>query len=220
MGEAGSITALAFNCSSIESATRNFTIYLMPTTQTSTNSSFLPFVNAQQVYTGNVNLTLGWNTITFATPYEYDGVSNIAVLVDDNTGSWSCSNYYLVSSISGTSSCVYGDGTNPSPTSPSSSSYEYPNSRMNAKFTIERETLVCDNDPDQCVAPNVFMQNGRATDFSIDWAAGNLETAWQVYLTNTNDEPTETTTPTDDALTQEYSFEGLQPNTTYYAYVK
>lgn len=228
LGEAGSITAIAFNCNSLASTSspnvnRNLTIYLMPTTQTSTNSSFLPFVNAQQVYSGMLNTVTGWNTITFNTPYEYDGVSNVAVLIDDNTGAFSCSNYYYVSTITGTSSSAFSDSYNPVPSSMSSysGSMTYPNSRMNAKFTIERATpSECNNDLTQCVAPNAYLEGGRETDFTMAWAAGNAETEWEVYLTHNTTAPTDETSATDYANMESFNFTNLQPSTTYYAYVR
>lgn len=222
LGEAGTINSVSFDCASNGGVTRNLTVYLMPTTQTSTGYGWLPYVDAQQVYSGDVTINTGWNTITFTTPYEYDGTNNLVLLIDDNTGDWE-STYpsFNCSTISGTSSCVYSDDTNPSPTSPSSTSYQYPNYRMNTKFTIERATpSECNNDLTQCVAPNAYLEDGRETDFTMAWAAGNAETEWEVYLTDNTTAPTDETSATDYANMESFNFTNLQPSTTYYAYVR
>lgn len=68
--------------------TRNYTVYLTHTDQSSLSSySWQPVTEADCVFSGEVTFTSRqWNTIYFDKPFEYDGVSNIVVTVDDNTG--------------------------------------------------------------------------------------------------------------------------------------
>ena len=68
--------------------TRNLTVYLTHTDQSSLSSySWQPVTEADCVFSGEVTFTSRqWNTIYFDKPFEYDGVSNIVVTVDDNTG--------------------------------------------------------------------------------------------------------------------------------------
>ncbi|MCQ2284218.1 MAG: fibronectin type III domain-containing protein [Bacteroidales bacterium] len=232
LGEAGTIMDLSFNCATVyagNSAVRTLDVYLMPTTETSTNNGWLPFADAQLVYSGSYPLSQGWNKIEFSEPYDYDGTTNVAVLVFDHSGNWDSSNQYYYSTISGTSSVFFNDyddiSTNPygfNGSTYENSSYHYYNYRMNAKFGILRGPAPeCDNDPDQCVAPNPYLSDNSELAFTMEWAAGGYaETGYEVYLATTRTAPDETTTPTGNTTTPVYTFDNLDPHTTYYAYVR
>ena len=115
VGDAGTITKIAFYVSS-NAATRNIDIYMRPTTKTSfsSNTDWESMGDIYKVYSGSHTFSTGWNTITLATPFEYDGVKNINLCVVDNTGSCvsSSSNAmkcYTYSSSSNRSMYVYND---------------------------------------------------------------------------------------------------------------
>jgi gliding motility-associated-like protein len=77
----GYLTSLAFNVTALSGAVNypNFTIRVKCTAATFAPSPF-DNVNLNQVYTvPNHNVTLGWNTHTFQTPFYWDGVSNLLV---------------------------------------------------------------------------------------------------------------------------------------------
>ena len=74
-----------------QARTRNFTIYLVNTDKTAFDSTtdWITVTEADQMFNGSVNMAAkSWNTIYFGTPFIYDGTSNVALIVDDNT----CSN--------------------------------------------------------------------------------------------------------------------------------
>ena len=113
IGTAGTINSIAFYNGGSEK-TPNFKIYMVNTTQSdfATTTSWLPVTANDLVYTGNVTLTAGaWTTITLDAPFEYDGTSNLGLIVDENM-SWSSGVACRV--FDGASNCsmyVYSDGT-------------------------------------------------------------------------------------------------------------
>ena len=125
VGEAGTITAIAFEVSNSKSATRNIDIYLSHTSTNSfsNNSSWIVQSTSYCVFSGDVEfLASGWTTITLDTPFEYDGVSNLLLTVDDNTGSCvssssDASSFYVYSADANTALYKYLDGTNFDPAS-------------------------------------------------------------------------------------------------------
>ncbi len=78
----GKISSIAFNVSSISGTTTypNFTIKMKCTSVASLSSGTFDNAGLTQVYfSPSVNITTGWNTYTFPTAYEWDGVSNIII---------------------------------------------------------------------------------------------------------------------------------------------
>ena len=68
-----------------------------------------------KVYSGTVSLiSKGWTTITFDTPYRYDGSSNLLITVCDNTGSYTSSNQsFKTDATSNYTTLYYYDDNNP-----------------------------------------------------------------------------------------------------------
>ncbi len=123
IGMSGIINSVAYYNAG-ETRTRTYDIYLVHTDKTvfDDNTDWITVSEADRVYSGSVTMTKGyWTTITFDTPFVYDGTSNLAVIVDDNTGSWtspvmSC----RVFNADGYQAIhVYGDNTNYDPNDPS-----------------------------------------------------------------------------------------------------
>ena len=121
IGNAGTITAIAFKVSNSKTATRSLDVYLK-TTSASTLSSWTNCSSSDKVFSGSVDfLASDWTTITLDTPFEYDGESNLLVCVDDNTGSYiqgsSNNPQFYVYSTSNRTLRYYNDYTNPDPSS-------------------------------------------------------------------------------------------------------
>lgn len=101
--------------------TRNITLYMVNTNQ----SAFLGATNwivpteADQVFSGSVTLTAGLTTIYFNSPFVYDGTSNVALIVDDNTGTYSRGMYCRTSDAPNRTLYIYSDDTNYNPFAPS-----------------------------------------------------------------------------------------------------
>lgn len=84
----GIITSIAFYATNA-TQTRDYTIYLLPTTLSNLSSGWISVPNdCVPVFEGNVTMTKNqWTIIPFTNPVEYDGENNLCLVVDDNTGS-------------------------------------------------------------------------------------------------------------------------------------
>ncbi|MFA6057990.1 MAG: T9SS type A sorting domain-containing protein [Taibaiella sp.] len=104
-------------------ASNGWTIY-MGSTATSTfasNTSWVPLASMSQVFTGTVTFPApgNWVELVLATPFVWDGTSNIVVAVDENVASWNCTLYWNSTVTTGAQTIYYyNDYTNPDPASP------------------------------------------------------------------------------------------------------
>ena len=132
IGTAGTINSIAFFNEGSEK-TRTYDIYLKHTTKSSFSSKtdWITVAAADKVFSGNVTLTVGdWTFIVFSTPFEYDGSSNLVVVVDDNSGVYTSQPHMACSAFNTSSSqaiYVYSDDTNYNPLVPPTASSSYNN---------------------------------------------------------------------------------------------
>jgi len=93
IGTAGTITAISFYNGGAEK-TRNFDVYLVLTDKEAFTSKkdWITVSSGDKVFSGEVTMVAdGWTKFTLNTPFAYDGTSNLAVIIDDNTGESSTS---------------------------------------------------------------------------------------------------------------------------------
>ena len=85
------------------SVSRNLEIYLTNTTTSSLYVGFVPYDNTTfvQVFNDFKLFTIGWCHIDFATPFTYDGTSNLLITVRDGTGTWNGSQNFRVHNVTG-----------------------------------------------------------------------------------------------------------------------
>ena len=136
VGDAGTITKVAFKVANSKSTTRNIDIYLSHTSKSSftassgwstSSSDWVAQSTSYRVFSGSVTFNAsGWTTITLTTPFEYNGTSNLLLTVDDNTGTYVSSTsdsptFYVYSTSDYTSLYKYNDDTNYNPASMSTS---------------------------------------------------------------------------------------------------
>ena len=123
VGSAGTITAVAFKVSNSKTATRDIDVYLSHTTKNTflSTSDWITQSTSNRVFSGNVAFnSSGWTTITFTTPFNYDGSSNLLLTVDDNTGSSvNSAPSFFVYSANSRALYKYNKNTNYAPSSPS-----------------------------------------------------------------------------------------------------
>lgn len=109
--------------------TKNVDIYLGHTQKDvfASNSDWVPLSNLTLVYSGTINFNnLGenyWYKIPLTTQFQYNGMDNLVVVFDDNTGSWTGNGYFYTHQTTGYSSMyLYASGTNYNPASPNNGS--------------------------------------------------------------------------------------------------
>jgi hypothetical protein len=132
IGTAGTINSIAFFNEGSEK-TRTYDIYLKHTTKSSfsSNTDWITVAATDKVFSGSVTMTVGaWTFINFSTPFEYDGSSNLVVVVDDNSGVYSNQPHMACSAFNTSSNqaiYVYSDHTNYNPLVPPTASSSYNN---------------------------------------------------------------------------------------------
>ena len=89
-GYSNTLSSISFYNAGSEQA-RNLDLYLVHTNQSefTTNKDFINFTAADKVFSGKVTFKQGeWTAIRFDKYFDYNGIDNLAVIVDDNTGTW------------------------------------------------------------------------------------------------------------------------------------
>ena len=200
------ITSAAFEATTILSSARHISIYLMHTTAAS--SDWLTPTSAQLVYNGTANLVVGWNTFNFSAPFQYNGTDNLAMIIIDSTGSYSCSNSYKCHTASATlSHYQYQDSAPYSITSlPSSGSSGTTSNRANVIFGGDCDSVTT------CIAPNVVITDYTDEEITIAWVPGDQESSWELEY-KTADTADWTSVGTVTATT--YTFTSLASGTDY-----
>ena len=111
IGRAGIITSISFYYTGNET-TRSLDVYLSPTTL----DNFAGYIaenwqtvsSSNMVFSGSVTFVPNdWTTITFSTPYVYNGTSNLLVTVNDNTGSCIMNNQNFLCTSTTNYTCLY-----------------------------------------------------------------------------------------------------------------
>src|SRR5690554_4948455 len=126
----GDITSISFYYTSGGYANSlDWDIYLGHSDQTSFDSTtdWIPFTALEQVFSGIVTYPAegNWMTITFDTPFSYDGADNLVVAVHEYTPGYTCSaNFGKTADVTGSNrGIIYSsDTTNPDPSAPPTAS--------------------------------------------------------------------------------------------------
>ncbi len=127
IGAAGTINWIAFYNEGTEK-TRTYDLYLKATEKTSfsSNADWITVATSDKVFSGSVTMASGsWTIINFTTPYEYDGTSNLVLVVDDNSGAYTSSPHMTCSVFNADGNqaiYIYNDNTNFDPMSPPAAS--------------------------------------------------------------------------------------------------
>ena len=209
MGGAHTLDSIAFDYAYSTPSTEktSVTIYLGHTTQStfSSTSNYIPATGLQQVYTGNLNCTQGWNTFVFSTPFQYNGTDNLVLVVDDNSGDYNGFGYYFHVHDAGAPRALYfyDDDINPDLSDPT---FDEPSSgttssRSNVKFFIP-----CDNTL-TCVAPNPYITEATDNSVTVAWAPGSNETSWELEYT------TDSVWVSEGTVSNPHTISGLSDNT-------
>jgi len=128
------------------SSSNNWTIYMGNTTTAAfaSTTSWVPLTALTQVYTNSAitfPATGNWVEFTLASPFIWDGTSNIVVAVDENAPSWDCTMDWN-STTQSTNKVIYyyNDNTNPNPASPPTA-----NSTTSTRANIQFDFMVPPN---------------------------------------------------------------------------
>ena len=171
LGGAGLITSIAFYNAGSEK-TRTYDFYMKATTKSSFSSTtdWIAVSADDKVFSGSVTMVANdWTVITFSTPFAYDGTSNVVLVADDNSGTYSNSPHMScrVFSASNQALYVYSDGTDYNPMSPPTSYSGY--GQNYAVLSLKNQLVVMKSGFDGCV--NATPTNVEVADITHSTAA-------------------------------------------------
>ncbi len=175
IGVAGTINSIAFYNEGGE-RTRTYDLYLAMTEKSSfsDNIDWIPMTASNKVFSGSVTMTANaWTFIVFDTPFEYDGTSNLVVVIDDNSGRYD-STPYMACSVYSTSSdqaiYSYSSYTNYDPLSPPTTSGSTSwNPNANAVLSVKNHILLGVETSTPQVQQTILLSSGW------NWFSTNLE---------------------------------------------
>lgn len=211
LGEAGNILSIDFYSTATE-CTRNLDIYMVSTDKTDLNN-YISVNTVDLVFSGEVTfLQDAWTTITLDTPFEYDGQSNLVIVVDDNTGSYQSRPSFRVFSTQDYQALyARSDNTNYEPTGSSSYSPYDSHSKEKNQIRVAKGALPAVLKPTRLsvidIAPTTASLGwtSAAQSFNVRWGTDANLTEW-VSTASTSD--------------KQFTLTGLEPETTYYVQVQ
>ena len=222
----GSITSIQWYFTGTGALTnsQNLTIYLGQTTKTSFDSDldYIAVGEMTSVYTGGIvtDGTAGWKTITFTTPFAYDGISNLVVAVDENMANYdgSADDFRNTNVGSNRSIYVFDDTMNADPANPTVDSSGFPQRGM-VQFI---PNIIFGGIQQACANPtDITATLATTTQATIGWTAVAGQTDWEVYVVEQSmPAPTSSTVGSPATGTATFIKTGLLSNTGYNAYVR
>ncbi|MDR2979518.1 MAG: fibronectin type III domain-containing protein [Bacteroidales bacterium] len=187
----------------------NVDIYIGHTTKTSfSDDSDWDTASLTLVYSGNLNCSQGWNDFAFTTPFLYNGIDNVLLVVDDNSADYDGLNYvFATHSTTGNKTLVaYSDGTNPVyGVYPPGGDYDVMPNRVNTKWIAECGEEVI------CYPPGLYVLNVTSASADIYWALAGGIAGYEIEYRSMLENDWTEITPTDD----NYHLDGLNGNTQY-----
>ena len=175
------ILSIDFYCSS-KNSTRELDIYMVNTTKNSFENSadWVSVTAADLVFSGEVTFReKAWKTIELDKPFAYNGQSNVVLVIDDNTSTYSSSfsNFYV---FDAPAQAIYGcnDYINYAPTT---SLNNYTGNVMNVKNQIR---LLMGKTSSFLKPSNLKISSVTHNSASLSWTENGNATAWQICLNN------------------------------------
>lgn len=220
----GDITGLQWYYSGTSLLTNNqeLTIYLGHTTKTvfdgTQSTSWEPVSNLTAVYTGGIPVTgPGWVSITFDTPFTYNGTDNLIIAVDENMSGYNSSSddFYNTSVIGNRSINYRSDSVNPDPSTP-------PTASLVASYVAN---VVLEGITESCPLPtDVTVINITESTADLSWTENGTSFDWEYVI-----QPVGTGAPTGSGLSVDLNpwlvadgngITGLMPFTEYEIYFR
>jgi hypothetical protein len=194
IGQPGEIRKLRFNYySGTATNSSNWTIYLGNTTRSNfpsyTSSNWIPVSAMTQVFSGTVTFPSepGWMEVTLTTPFQYNGVDNMVLAVDENSPGYSSGYVRWQGFSSALNSGIYhySDSVNANPASP-------PNAINTNAFLSELQIVFASLDPpDPAVSPYpANLAINADVRYPLTWQAGATEpTSYDVFFGTSSPPP-------------------------------
>ena len=207
LGAAGFIESIDFFMTGTSDYTRNLDIYMVSTEKNAfeSNTDWIAVTSEDLVYSGNVNFTAGsWTSIALDESFLYDGTQNVAIVVDDNTGSYSSRSFKAFSTTGTQALYKYQDG----------SDIPVTYTQSGTLYSSKNQIRILKSELGDCVKPVQFAASEVAS-YSVElgWNELGASEEWVIYYYEDQDVHTVTVTE------NPYTLEGLNPATDYSAFV-
>ena len=144
IGGAGTINSIAFMPATVNTPSRNLNIYMVNTDKTAFTGAtdWVPVTDADLVFSGTVNWVANtWCTIELTNPFSFDG-TNLCVVVNDLTGTWTSSNTYKTFAASSQALRIYQDASAYNPTNPGSGTVMNEKNQIQLDITASGGTFI------------------------------------------------------------------------------
>ncbi|MFY0483105.1 choice-of-anchor J domain-containing protein [Flavobacterium sp. PLA-1-15] len=215
----GNITGISWQFTGSAGSTipnsQNLKIFLGHTSQTNfaSGSDWKPMAELTEVYVGGITTNgPGWVSITFDTPFPYNGTDNLVIATAELQQNFDAyGNGFISQEVSDSRSLVYqSDGTPPN--------FE---ALQNGNTENYLPNIIFSGIQKACPTP-FFLNTAVVTnDFAVVvWANGatGSENSSQYYLSQTNEAPSSSTEPTGSG--NPAMLNGLQGDTLYHIWVR
>lgn len=214
----GNITELQwyFSGTTLLPNSQDLTIYLGHSTKAefTSTSDWETLANLTQVYTGGIDVSAGegWTTITFDTPFVYNGSDNLIVAVDENMADSDANtdDFHNTSVASARSMTYRSFSINPDPAAP-----------LNANAGLDSyvPNIIFGGITETCPIPTGGMAlSTTTTTANLDWTIGGSEALWDIELGLAGFIPTGV--PTTSGISRPYDASLLTSNTAYEFYLR
>ena len=174
------------------------------------DNGWIPYDSLTRV-ASNVTIDVtstGWKSIPFDTAFVYDGIRNLVVAVDDNTGSWKSSPQWAsVAATSQQGLATSSDGTDYQPSNPGSGTLQN---------NIPAVSFMASCEVPECFAPMLSFDVVDSTSISVNWVSVGTESEWAVGIKSGTGAINWSASSVTDTF---YTFSGLNANTLYDIYV-
>ena len=129
--------------------------------------SWIPLTELTQVYSATTSISDGVVSLTFDSPFEYDGNSNLVIAVEENQALYDSSthDFYCTPADTSVSLVFYSDATDPDPTWP-----------PNGNFRNFLPNIVLEGITQSCSTPSITLDLLTATTASFSWTAADVDT--------------------------------------------
>ncbi len=223
IGQAGMINSLAFYCTTPGASqyVHELRIYIGETDKSaySSNTDWTPEADLTMVYQHTaltIGATDGWQTFEFDTPYLYEGLKNLVVVIAKKGQSYASGLRWQYTNVPNSSMFSRSDWNGDAfLVHQGSSTGSISAVRTNVKFDITPMTIDCYK------VLSITGEESTQRTATIAWEPFPGQTAWDVYVSPDGSKPDANTTPTATNITEtQYTFTGLNPNTTYNFYVR
>ena len=190
IGAAGTINSVSF-FNTGDARTRNVAVYMANTTKNvfTDNYDWQAMTAADKVFEGDVTFASGdWTTITFNTPFEYNGSSNVILTVDDNSGSYQSGVPFKCDATTGQMALrIYQDASPYNPIAPSNYNGTTMSVRNQIKLDVDAGAVIPNDGLSEIIWSNVIEKDMDATlTFNITMTNGDTPAGATIAIEGPN----------------------------------